>query len=350
MPPSTTCRSRMPVDKEVRRIAVLRQYQILDTLPDKEFDMITQTVKHVFDVPMVAISFVDTDRQWFKSEIGMGACETDRSVSFCTHTIEGLDPMAIPDALEDPRFRSSPLVSGPPRIRAYLGAPLASTEGCNLGAICVMDHAPRQFSRRDRDLLTHFAGLIMERLELRRAVAEDMLTGACMRRAFEERFAAAMRQHQKSGSDLSLVLFDIDDFKAFNDSYGHPAGDRVLRSVGRCTRSTIRRPDIFGRVGGDEFAIVLPGTSLAEAEQLMRRLRKRFAAIRLAEAPEVVVTASFGLTAALDPAATPRSLMKIVDKALYAAKANGKNTICLSDQASPSTPPREDLPRRIDRD
>ncbi|MCE6949901.1 sensor domain-containing diguanylate cyclase [Cereibacter sphaeroides] len=350
MPPSTTCRPRMPAEKELQRIAALRQYQILDTLPDKEFDMITQTVKHVFDVPMVAISFVDTHRQWFKSEIGMGVCETDRAGSFCTHTIEGPDPMAIPDALEDPHFRSSPLVSGPPRIRAYLGAPLASPEGCNLGAICVMDHVPRQFSRRDRDVLAHFANLIMERLELRRAVAEDVLTGACTRRAFEERFAAAMRQHQRSGSDLTLALFDIDDFKAFNDSYGHPAGDRVLRSVGRCTRSTIRRSDIFGRVGGDEFAIVLPDTSLAEAEELLRRLRKRFAAIRLAEAPDVVVTASFGLAGALDPEVSPRSLMKITDKALYAAKASGKNAICLQDQERPLTPPRASLQRRIDRD
>ncbi|MGP3699435.1 GGDEF domain-containing protein, partial [Rhodobacter sp. NSM] len=148
---------------------------------------------------------------------------------------------------------------------------------------------------------------------------------------FEERFATALRQRRTSGGDLALVLFDIDDFKAFNDTYGHPAGDRVLRSVGRCTRSTIRRSDIFGRVGGDEFAIVLPDTSLAEAERLMERLRRRLGAIRLVEAPHVAVTASFGLAAVRDPDATARSLMKSADKALYAAKAHGKNAIGVPD-------------------
>ncbi|WP_145109367.1 GGDEF domain-containing protein [Cereibacter sediminicola] len=330
-PGSITCRSRPPVDKEVQRIAALRQYQILDTLPEGEFDTITQTVQSVFDMPMVAISFVDTHRQWFKSEIGLGMRETERTGSFCTHTIEGQDPMAIPDALEDPRFRTSLLVSDAPYIRSYLGAPLASPDGHNLGAICVMDHVPREFSLREQEVLARFAHLIMERLELRRSVAEDALTGACMRRAFEERFATAMRQRRNANSELTLVLFDIDDFKAFNDTYGHPAGDRVLRSVGRCTRSTIRRSDIFGRVGGDEFAIVLPGTSLAEAEPLMERLRRRLAAIRLAEAPHVAVTASFGLAAVLDPDATPRSLMKSADEALYAAKAHGKNVISFPD-------------------
>ncbi|MGP3699939.1 GAF domain-containing protein, partial [Rhodobacter sp. NSM] len=180
---SITCRSRAPLDKEVQRIAALRQYQILDTLPEREFDTITQTVQSVFDMPMVAISFVDTHRQWFKSEIGMGTRETARTGSFCTHTIRGLEPMAIPDALEDPRFRTSPLVSGAPRIRSYLGAPLTSPEGHSLGAICVMDHVPHRFGPRDSEVLTRFAHLVMERLELRRAVAEDVLTGACMRRA-----------------------------------------------------------------------------------------------------------------------------------------------------------------------
>uniref|UniRef100_A4X064 diguanylate cyclase n=1 Tax=Cereibacter sphaeroides (strain ATCC 17025 / ATH 2.4.3) TaxID=349102 RepID=A4X064_CERS5 len=343
MPPPMTCRPGIAGNGEARRIAALRQYHILDTLPDREFDIITRTVQHVFNVPMTAITFIDSYRQWFKSEIGMDRRETDRASSFCNRTIEGSGPMAVADALEDPRFSSSPLVCGPPHIRAYLGAPLPTPEGHNIGVLCIMDHAPRAFSSRDGALLTHFAQLVMERLELRRSISEDMLTGACMRRAFEEQFAAALHRRQGSGDELTLVLFDIDEFKAFNDTYGHPVGDRILRAVGRCTRSMIRPGDIFGRIGGDEFAIVLNGTPLATAERRVERLRRRFAAIRLAEAPDAAVTASFGLAGA--PAgATAQELMKIADAALYAAKGRGKNAVHMSTGLLPGGPGQGEMP------
>ncbi|MDO9371182.1 MAG: PAS domain S-box protein [Gammaproteobacteria bacterium] len=135
--------------EEEQRLAALRGLHILDTPPEERFNRITRTAQHLFDVPIVLISLVDANRQWFKSCLGLPVSETPRSISFCGHAILQDAPLVIPDALLDERFADNPLVTGEPRIRFYAGYPLRHSGGSRLGTLCLIDRRPRVLSERD---------------------------------------------------------------------------------------------------------------------------------------------------------------------------------------------------------
>jgi GAF domain-containing protein len=152
------------------RVARLRSYHILDTPPEAEFEEYTRFVMRACRVPVAVISLVDQDRQWFKSHPGSATKETARCISFCTHTIQ-LDSgrlLIIPDTLADPRFANNPLVTGPERIRFYAGAPLVTPDRLALGALCAIDHVPRDFTAEQQDALRALARMLMLALESRR--------------------------------------------------------------------------------------------------------------------------------------------------------------------------------------
>ena len=154
---------------EAERLAALRAYDILDTLPEKAFDDLTRIAGHICQTPVVLVSLVDGQRQWFKSRIGMEDTETSREVSFCAHAI--LDQhhvLTVPDATTDPRFADNPLVTGDFHLRFYAGAPLVSSTGHAVGALCVIDHVSRQFSDAQRDALEVLGRQIVAQMELRR--------------------------------------------------------------------------------------------------------------------------------------------------------------------------------------
>lgn len=151
-----------------QRLAALARYAVLDTLPEHTFDRITQIATRLFGVPIALISLVDKDRQWFKACIGLDTRQTDRSLSFCAHTIMGEDVMVVPDARRDPRFVDNGLVTGAPHIRFYAGAPLVTPDGFKLGSLCIIDTRPHEnFSAEDHAALTDLAGVVVSELELR---------------------------------------------------------------------------------------------------------------------------------------------------------------------------------------
>jgi GAF domain-containing protein len=158
------------VGGESARLQALRHYDILDTEPEEAFDRITRLVKSVLQVPMAVVSLVDHDRQWFKSRQGVGASETPRNISFCTHTIEDTQTLIVSDARADARFADSPLVREEPHIRFYAGVPLRTRDGYNVGALCSMDTEVREPSREQIGLLEDLARIVMDELELRQLV------------------------------------------------------------------------------------------------------------------------------------------------------------------------------------
>src|SRR5262245_4731196 len=109
---------------EAARLAALARYDVLDTAAEGAFDKITELVRTVLDVPMSAVSLIDTDRQWFKSHPGIDATQTPREIAFCDHAIRDRVPFVVSDASQDERFRENPLVTGSPDIASYLGVPL----------------------------------------------------------------------------------------------------------------------------------------------------------------------------------------------------------------------------------
>lgn len=162
---------------EEGRLKSLADLEILDSPPEAPFERIVSLVKQTLNVPICAVSLVDRDRQWFKASRGLSVCETPRHISFCTHAIQGKRPFVVPDARRDPAFAETPLVTGDPHIRSYAGIPLTMDDGYNVGTLCAIDTAPREFSQQELTILTSFSRLVIDELELRRIASQDALTG-----------------------------------------------------------------------------------------------------------------------------------------------------------------------------
>ncbi len=154
-------------ENEAARLAALHAYNILDTQEEAEYDELCLLISEICQTPVALISLVDSDRQWFKSAVGLEARETPREISFCAHAINLPTILEINDTLEDERFVDNPLVTGAPHIRFYAGAPLITTEGHALGTLCVIDTTPRHLSTRQLETLQTLAQFVTRQIENR---------------------------------------------------------------------------------------------------------------------------------------------------------------------------------------
>jgi GAF domain-containing protein len=159
-------------EPEKKRLKVLWQYEVLDTIPEALFDDLTELAAGICEAPIALISLVDEDRQWFKSKFGTTLNETTREVSFCSHAIQQPDLFIVTDATQDARFASNPLVTSDPRIRFYAGAPLTTPDGYALGTLCVIDKVPRELRPDQKQALRILARHVVSQLELRRRSKE----------------------------------------------------------------------------------------------------------------------------------------------------------------------------------
>lgn len=312
---------------EPARLAALHRYEVLDTPRETAFDRITSLVKIVLNVPIAVVSLIDSDRQWFKSCVGLDSTETPREISFCTHTIQARVPMNIPDAKEDPRFAENPLVTGPPYIGSYLGVPLTTPDGYNLGSLCVIDMQPRNFDPGQVEVLKSFAALVMDEMELRRIAQVDHLTGAATRRGFCLEAEKAISRYVRHQHPAALVVFDLDHFKKINDTFGHPAGDTVLKTVGSTLPILLRANDSLGRLGGEEFGILLSEVDVHQATDAAERMRRALQDANIDHDPEIHMTASFGVASLDADCLTFDKWLAKADKALYQAKHGGRNQV-----------------------
>lgn len=156
----------LPVD-EPQRLTALRDYDVLDTPAEVEFDRVVQLAGRTLRAPTALISLLDEGRQWFKARVGLAAQSTPRDQSFCGYAILSDAVLVVEDALADPRFEHNPLVVGAPGIRAYLGAPLRTPNG-RIGTLCVIDYAPRVWTEAEKASLADIAAMLVSILELRR--------------------------------------------------------------------------------------------------------------------------------------------------------------------------------------
>ncbi len=157
---------------EARRLGALADYAILDTGPEACYDDIALIASQICGTPIALISLVDANRQWFKARQGMERTETPRDDAFCAHTILSPETFIVPDAQADPRFVNNPLVTGAPFIRFYAGAPLITPSGHEVGALCVIDRAPRQLSAEQIAALEALSRQVVALLELRRVSSQ----------------------------------------------------------------------------------------------------------------------------------------------------------------------------------
>lgn len=157
---------------EQERLAALRCSGILDTAPEDTYDQLTELAASICGTPVAILSLIDSERQWFKSKVGLTTTETSRDVAFCAHTIVERDLLVVPDATADQRFADNPLVTSEPHIRFYAGAPLITSRGHALGALCVLDYVPRLLSDQQREALQILSSQAVAQLELRKARAD----------------------------------------------------------------------------------------------------------------------------------------------------------------------------------
>jgi GAF domain-containing protein len=150
------------------RVDALQKYAILDSEPEQAFDDLTLLASYVCKTPIALISLIDEDRQWFKAKVGISAKETSRNIAFCSTAIQQSDVFVVPDALQDERFRTNPLVVSEPNIRFYAGAPLINEDGYALGTLCVIDRTPRVLGADQEVALKALSRLVLMQMEFRR--------------------------------------------------------------------------------------------------------------------------------------------------------------------------------------
>lgn len=330
--------------EEARRQLTLDCLSLLDTAADEYLNTLVRVARNIFGVDTVLISLVDRDRQFFKARIGLELSETHRDIAFCAHTILSPDSLIVSNALEDPRFCDNPLVVGGPNFRMYAGHPIR-VHGFPIGTLCLLHPQPRTLSEAEQTLLVDLAtlaeGYVLHRIQNtqlrelyqsldaeRHRAMTDSLTQTWNREGLQYFSQALISDAAKSGLSVGALYCDLDHFKAINDKHGHSVGDRALIHAARQLRATLRSGDLLVRLGGEEFLILMLASDVGELGTLASRVCAAVAEVpaRGGEDVEVFLTASIGATL-VHPDEALEAALDRANRALFAAKANGRNRI-----------------------
>jgi diguanylate cyclase (GGDEF)-like protein len=346
----------LPAD-EAQRLEALHSYNILDTLPEQCFDDISQLASEICGTPIALVSFVDSDRQWFKSRKGFETTESSRDIAFCAHTILETDVLVVPDARNDIRFADNPLVTHAPALRFYAGAPLVTPGGHALGTLCVLDRNERTITPAQIDALRALSRQVMAQLDLRVHVAAqkrlqaelrahqqrleelnvhleaasltDDVTGFHNTRFLHQHLDRLLVTAKQEQMPLSLAFFDMDQFKTVVDTHGHLLGARVLREVAEAIDQDLDPRDRIVRYGGDEFVVILPNQDTDAALAKVERMKERISATSFLPGDGIGlrVTASFGVATFPDDASSKVQLLAQADQSLFRSKTLGRNRV-----------------------
>lgn len=341
----------VPVNEE-QRLDALYESNLLDTPIQEGFERITRLAKSIFNVPIVAVSLVDKDRQWFKSIQGLDVRETDRDVSFCAHVINQDEVFIVGDALQDQRFADNPLVLQEPGIRFYAGYPVKGVNHQKIGTICLIDTVPRSFSDRDIEILEDLAKLVENEIAANRVSYEklalieeltsvkkvallDGLTSLLNRAGVEGLLRQRIQYANENSEGFGIALIDVDEFKKVNDKYGHCAGDKILRQVARRLLVGYRDIDVIGRWGGEEFLVILNVDNRDNLKVAAERARSIVCdrPIKFHD-EDINVTITTGIAWYSPHIGTDlTALITQADKALYYGKNTGRNKVVNIEEA-----------------
>ncbi len=254
----------LPPD-EAERLETLYRYDILDTDPEETFDRITYLAARLFDVPIVLVSLVDADRQWFKACYGLDLRETSRDLSFCAYAILDDEVLIVPNALEDARFQNNDLVTGPLHVRFYAGAPIQMGDGAKLGTVCLLDTEPRPpLTEEQVGMLEGLAALVANEIELRRALTEERRAVAAQR-ASEARLSAIYNSTTVGISVVDQQGHLVDANQAYARLLGYGEGELIGKSF-----STVIAPEALAEAQR-QFGAFLQGEPAITGEWSMLR-------------------------------------------------------------------------------
>jgi diguanylate cyclase (GGDEF)-like protein len=318
----------LPAD-EAGRLAALRSFGVLDQPRQADLDAAARLAAYVCGTPTAVVNLIDADRQWQAAAHGTEPGEASREDSMCAHVVTGTEVVHVADARDDARFAASPFVTGATAtVRLYASAPLLTGEGHAIGTVCAYDEQRAgQLTETQVGLLRDVAGQVMALFEMRRMAAalgriasRDPLTGLANRRSIEALVAQAIARAERGLGSPSVVIIDLDGFKTVNDTAGHAAGDDVLRSVAGRLARTARTVDTVGRLGGDEFLVLLESTGGPGAVAALGRLRAGLEGGWESVTGAAAVGASLGM-ATYRPGDGVASLLARADAEMYADKA-----------------------------
>ncbi|MDR6214575.1 sensor domain-containing phosphodiesterase [Paracidovorax wautersii] len=246
---------------EQERLFFLRSTGLLDSKASEAFDRITRLAAELFQVPIALVSLVEDKRQWFKSCVGLDTRQTDRSVSFCTHTIERGTALIVEDALQDTRFADNPLVTGYPGIRFYAGVPLRLPSGHALGSLCIIDSQPRSFSDRELQRLQDLGALVMAQIDLHQMAGRvNEVTRLPNRGQLGEDLQEACAAEPSAPRVLMLLdVMSHAQLQAAVRAVGVAPLESALRTIATKLVQTIPSDAALYHVGETRFAIVLAG-------------------------------------------------------------------------------------------
>lgn len=331
---------QIPADED-ERLEALGGLGILYSPSEERFDRITKLARKIFDVPIVLVSLVAEDCQWFKSAQGITADQTPREVSFCGHAILSDDALVVPDASVDERFADNPLVTGPPNLRFYAGYPV-EYKGKKLGTLCLIDDQPRTFSASDREDLKSMALWVQNEISLtalseaqvellkelgaaKRLSMIDPLTKTWNRQGMEELLVKEMARSRREQESVSIMTIDIDDFGRVSDEFGQAVADSVLMETAQRIRTAVRPQDLIGRYDSDQFLLFLGDCFTNRAAGIAQRV---LACIN--EEPVAVGDFSVGISASIGTACIARAengdiqpLLDLAREAMLDARREG---------------------------
>lgn len=323
---------------ELRRLDALAACAIIDTPKDERFDRLTRLAMQYYGADAAFIGVIDADYQWIKSATSDAIpISVRRHESVCGLIVSSGTSLVVGDLHADPRLDGHPLARDFP-LRFYAGVPLVVEEGLTIGSFCVLRAEPAPAALFDIGPLRDFAALAVDAIELDRInrnlahLAQiDALTGLANRRSFDSALERGVRRARRTGGPLSVIIVDLDRFKALNDTLGHPAGDAALRRVGDALAGIVsRKLDAICRYGGEEFALVLPDTDEAGALMIAETVQRAVAQAGLVHPLGGTLTASLGVATAWGRVAEPERLIAEADRALYDAKRAGRDRVMAS--------------------
>jgi diguanylate cyclase (GGDEF)-like protein len=344
-----------PVHKnEDARLRTLHDLNVLHMPVGEQLNSLCRIAAKLLDVPVVLISLLDESRQWFKASYGLDIESTSRDLAFCNYTVLGAGTFVVKDTKKDFRFESNSLVVAEPFIRFYAGAPLL-VGGYAIGALCALDYRPRKFSSGKLKQLTDIASVVTSQLaveqqriavegnseerkrildvlhqqqnEMWKLAHQDRLTGIANRNLFETTLANEINCAREACSNVALAVFDLDNLKAANDTYGHHVGDAILIAAANRITEAASSSDAVARIGGDKFALILTGHADANhAVELVQSIQSRLLEPIEADNAQLNCAASVGFATFPDQADGSGDLLKNSDIALSAAKATARGS------------------------
>ncbi|PAJ74953.1 hypothetical protein CJF42_07705 [Pseudoalteromonas sp. NBT06-2] len=323
---------------ESERLLELESYNIVDSLPEDEYDDIVLISSHICNTPIAIVALIDETRKWHKSKVGINKESVPRDIAICSHTILNDEILVVNDTHLNEKFCNIGMVTKAPFVRFYAGVPLINTSGFALGTLCVLDTKPNQLNDFQINSLKALARQVITLLELRRNLAQlekqkhelfalsqtDDLSNLFNRRVLSRELSKELKRSVRYGGNFALMMLDLDYFKILNDKYGHAYGDKAIQKIGKLLKEKSRDTDCCIRYGGDEFIILMPNTNAEQAIYVSERIRQ---SIDKSGGALDTLSASIGIVIVQQFDVSEKSILALADDCVYLAKEQGRNQI-----------------------